>query len=361
MVPVGVPRGLLLTLQVIPYSYVDMVTHSDVSARARSRLTFQTVLSRGKERGGGGDRRRRSCPIVVNLRRATDLRPGGSRRPEHHPLAEMDNGEIEISNQEVSSNVNDEDQCPGGCSMESFFDEILKDSHACTHTHTCNPPGPDMSHTHTCFHVHTKIITAPTDGDTGEKVASRKRPLGNREAVRKYREKMKARTASLEDEVSQLREVNEQLLRRLQNQVSLEAEVMRLKCLLVDIRGRIEGEIGSFPYQKPLKNTGDLLSAPSQMNLPIGTHVLNPCDMRFNDQVYCMRQGIQEKSEPAQGGLDGQRYGTCDAGTVQCSADSSSGSEFLNCGVNLVPMACVSSANRKRGRIFDLLFPIFSP
>ncbi|CAA6663229.1 unnamed protein product [Spirodela intermedia] len=259
----------------------------------------------------------------------------------------MDSGEIEISNQEVSSNVNDRDQCPGGCSMESFFDEILKDSHACTHTHTCNPPGPDMSHTHTCFHVHTKIITAPTDGDSGEKGA-----------VRKYREKMKARTASLEDEVSQLREVNDHLLRRLQNQVSLEAEVMRLKCLLVDIRGRIEGEIGSFPYQKPLKNSGDLLSAPSQMNLPIGTHVLNPCDMRFNDQVYCMRQGIQEKSEPAQGGPDGQGYGTCDAGTVQCSADSSSGSEFLNCGVNLMPMARVSSANRKRGGIFLPLFPV---
>ncbi|XP_078440668.1 basic leucine zipper 19-like isoform X1 [Wolffia australiana] len=251
----------------------------------------------------------------------------------------MDSGEIEIANQEASSNVNDGDQGAGSCSMESFFDEILKDSHACTHAHSCNPPGPDASHTHTCFHVHTKIITNPAiDADSEEKTTNRKRPLGNREAVRKYREKMKARAASLEDEVAQLREINEQLLRRLQSQASLEAEVMRLKCLLVDIRGRIEGEIGSFPYQKTVA------SAPVQVSLPIGTHVLDPCDMRFNDQVYCMRHGALEKSE--------MRHGGCDGAAVQCSADSSSGSEFLNSArASVLPKTSDSNGNRSRAKL----------
>ncbi|MFS8031511.1 hypothetical protein Hanom_Chr17g01546711 [Helianthus anomalus] len=41
-------------------------------------------------------------------------------------------------------------------------------------------------------------------------------------------------------------------MKRIQSQAGLEAEVARLKCLLVNIRARTEGEIGNFPYQKPL-------------------------------------------------------------------------------------------------------------
>ncbi|MBA0557123.1 hypothetical protein Golob_027175, partial [Gossypium lobatum] len=108
---------------------------------------------------------------------------------------------------------------------------------------------------------------------------SKKRPLGNREAVRKYREKVKAQATSLEDEVMRLRAVNQQLLKRLQGQAALEAEVARLKCLLVDIRGRIEGEIGSFPYQKSA-------TAVNGMNMP-GAYVMNPCNVQCNDQMYC--------------------------------------------------------------------------
>ncbi|CAA0841276.1 Basic-leucine zipper (bZIP) transcription factor family protein [Striga hermonthica] len=75
-------------------------------------------------------------------------------------------------------------------------------------------------------------------------------PLSNHEAVKKYREKKKARAASLEDEVVRLRAKNQHLMKRLQGQALLEAEIVRLKCLLVDIRGRMEGKIGSFSYQK---------------------------------------------------------------------------------------------------------------
>ncbi|KAI3502362.1 hypothetical protein L1887_30396 [Cichorium endivia] len=184
----------------------------------------------------------------------------------------MDDGELDFSNHEMflGSKVGD---IPSSDSMNSFFDDIFNDTHACTHTHTCNPPGPDSSHTHTCYHIHTKIVPAMSDDDktptedTAESAdkKSKKRPSGNREAVRKYREKKKARAASLEDEVKRLTALNQQLMRRIQSQVGLEAEVARLKCLLVDIRGRIDGEIGSFPYQK---------------HHPANQSLVNPCNMQ---------------------------------------------------------------------------------
>jgi hypothetical protein len=225
----------------------------------------------------------------------------------------MDDGELDFSNHGVFSNPGLDD-IPGSCSMDSFFDELLKDSHACTHTHTCNPPGPDSSHTHTCLHVHTKIVAAPSDDkgtseDTAESTdkKSKKRPLGNREAVKKYREKKKARAASLEDEVMRLRTLNQQLLKRLQGQAALEAEIARLKCLLVDIRGRIEGEIGSFPYQKP---------ATMNMANP-NLYVMNSCNMPCSDQVYCLHPGVGGKDVEGVA-LDEQDFNACEFQNLQC-------------------------------------------
>lgn len=205
----------------------------------------------------------------------------------------MEDGELEFSNQEVFS-TSDMNGLPlTNCSMDTFFDELLKDSNAaCTHTHTCNPTGPENAHTHTCFHVHTKILPEDSDekvstDDTAEscgKKGDNKRPLGNREAVRKYREKKKAKAASLEDEVARLTAVNHQLVKRLQSQGALEAEVSRLKCLLVDLRGRIDGEIGSFPYQKP--------------NVPSFSHMMmNPCNVECGDEVYCLQDGFGGSSQ----------------------------------------------------------------
>ncbi|KAJ0592230.1 putative transcription factor bZIP family [Helianthus annuus] len=57
------------------------------------------------------------------------------------------------------------------------------------------------------------------------RIKSEERPLGNREAVKEYREKKKARAASLEDEVVRLRALNQQLMKRIQSQAGLEAEV----------------------------------------------------------------------------------------------------------------------------------------
>ncbi|XP_038706015.1 basic leucine zipper 23-like [Tripterygium wilfordii] len=259
----------------------------------------------------------------------------------------MEDGELDFSNQEVFSSPN-VGEIPSSCSMDSFFDELLKDTHACTHTHTCNPPGPDYSHTHTCFHVHTKILPAASEDkvstdDTAEseEKKSKKRPLGNREAVRKYREKKKARTASLEDEVVKLRALNQQLLKRLQGQTALEAEIARLKCLLVDIRGRIEGEIGSFPYQKSANMN---LANP---NMP-GAYVMHPCNMQCGDQMYCLHPGMEGKSGEGTS-MIGQGYNGCEFENLQCIANQNSeNKELSGCGLGSVGTNANSTGTNKR-------------
>ncbi|XP_028765730.1 basic leucine zipper 23 [Neltuma alba] len=254
----------------------------------------------------------------------------------------MDDGEV------FSSPIVGE--LPSSCSMDSFFEELLKDTHACTHTHTCNPPGPDFSHTHTCYHVHTKIVPAPAEDkagtdDTAESVEkkSKKRPVGNREAVRKYREKKKARAASLEDEAVKLRALNQHLMKKLQGQAALEAEIARLKCLLVDIRGRIEGEIGSFPYQKSAN------SNPPNPSLS-GSYVLNPCNMQCNDLAYCLRPGAEgETTEGPQ--LNGQGFNGCEFESLQCLASHNIGlKDIPGCGAGqTVPKVNSSTENKSKG------------
>jgi hypothetical protein len=147
------------------------------------------------------------------------------------------------------------------CSIDSLFDEVFESTQTCTHTHTCNPPGPDNTHTHTCYHTHTQLLAT---GDKGDELAdksgivpaggNKKCSLGNKVAVRKYREKKKAHTAHLEEQVNQLKVRNQQLMKRLQEQACLEAEVFRLRSLLAEFRGRIDAEIGGFPAQKPCLN-----------------------------------------------------------------------------------------------------------
>lgn len=68
--------------------------------------------------------------------------------------------------------------------------------------------------------------------------------------MRKYREKKKAHAAFLEEEVKKLRATNQQLLRRLQGHAALEAEVVRLRGLLLDVRGKMDAEIDSFHFQQ---------------------------------------------------------------------------------------------------------------
>ncbi|KAM3193031.1 hypothetical protein ACQJBY_069917 [Aegilops geniculata] len=190
----------------------------------------------------------------------------------------MDDGDIDFTNPETylrpAMGTDPHDSC--SISMDSYFDDILKDTEtehlACTHTHACCNPlvRHDLAHhTQTCVHVHTKILPAESD-DVAQTLESpqetdgptKKRP-GNRAAVRKCREKKKAHTTLLEEEVARLKALNKQLLRRLQSHSALEAEVSRLRCLLVDIRGRIEGELGAFPYQQqPVKSNDPVYCSP---------------------------------------------------------------------------------------------------
>ncbi|KAI3425600.1 BZIP domain-containing protein [Psidium guajava] len=165
----------------------------------------------------------------------------------------MDDGEVEVSDHVLLPNVDSSSNPQSSASVDSFFDEFLKNTRTCTHTHTCNPPGPDAAHTHTCYHTHTQMFSSEDDEKrNGKKRFSKvKRPAGNREAVRKYREKKKAQTAYLEEEVQKLRMLNQQLVRKLQGQAFLEAEVTRLRSLLVDLRGKIENELGAIPFQRP--------------------------------------------------------------------------------------------------------------
>ncbi|KAL6009925.1 hypothetical protein ACLOJK_000356 [Asimina triloba] len=161
----------------------------------------------------------------------------------------MDDGEVELSDHGLLPNPVVHESAP----VDTFLDEFLKNTRTCTHTHSCNPPGPDTAHTHTCYHTHTRVIASGDDDQSGEKqpsVPKSRKPSGNREAVRKYREKKKAHTAYLEEEVKILRMINQQLLRKLQGQAVLEADVLRLRTLLLDVRGKIDAELGDFPFKK---------------------------------------------------------------------------------------------------------------
>ncbi|KAF7836114.1 basic leucine zipper 24-like [Senna tora] len=77
-----------------------------------------------------------------------------------------------------------------------------------------------------------------------------RRPSGNKEAVRKYREKKKAYTAYLEDQVKKLHLQNQQLVRKLQGQAILQAEILRLRGILVDFMRKIDDDLGFSPYKK---------------------------------------------------------------------------------------------------------------
>ncbi|KMZ69662.1 Basic-leucine zipper (bZIP) transcription factor family [Zostera marina] len=144
----------------------------------------------------------------------------------------------------------------------SEIEELLRST--CTHTHTCNSSSRDdntTGHTHTCYHTHTRVIKPAEEEDEEEQEEeeegrSRKhrKTLGNKEAVRKYREKKKAYTDNLEDEVKELRKTNMWLKKKLQGQVVLQAEVLRLRSLLDHFRGEIEGELGRYPFVKSQYN-----------------------------------------------------------------------------------------------------------
>lgn len=235
----------------------------------------------------------------------------------------VDDGEVELSDHVLLSN-SDQPSCFQS-QVDSFVDEFLKNTRTCTHTHTCNPPGPDATHTHTCYHTHTQVITSEEEDEhTNDKEHSNtkaKRPSGNREAVRKYREKKKAHTAYLEEEVKKLRLVNQQLVRKLQGQAILEAEVLRLRSIFVDLRGKIDNELGSFPYQNhcsgaTIAKEGDcaLQSDGTAFGLQCQTDL--PC---FHSQPRTL---LQPTTVDGNGKVILPLEGNCQSGVVDCQVNT---------------------------------------
>ncbi|CAN8268164.1 unnamed protein product [Cochlearia groenlandica] len=135
------------------------------------------------------------------------------------------------------------------------WDQATRES--CSHTHSCNPQGPkEASHTHTCFHSHTQlIIHDPLEKDHSHSI-NKKRSCGNREAVKKYREKKKARTLYLEEEVKRLQSLNQHLIRKLERQEMVETEFIRLRTLLVEMQVKIDDEIGGFSLHNQCNGSG---------------------------------------------------------------------------------------------------------
>lgn len=249
----------------------------------------------------------------------------------------MDDGEIELSdhvlltNTAAGSSTNFHDSA----SLDLIIDEFLKNTRTCTHTHTCNPPGPDAAHTHTCYHTHTRVISSEEDDDHGHNnkdgsattLLKPRRPLGNREAVRKYREKKKAHTAYLEEEVRKLRLLNQQLVRKLQGQTMLEAEVLRLRSLLVDLRGKIDGELGVvFPFQKQCSSNNVNILKESDCGVlqsNNGNAISQPC-MNLTD-LSCFHPHTGTSTQAGVGGSENMNAssweGNCQPAIVDCQAN----------------------------------------
>ncbi|CAM6098475.1 unnamed protein product [Calypogeia fissa] len=178
----------------------------------------------------------------------------------------MDDGEVDSHSPggsflEPYSNFMDD-----SCVIQNDWDMLIG-TQICSHKHICNPTtGPDNTHTHTCEHTHTHTIGSGED----EKLTKKRRPAGNKEAVRKYREKQKAvkvnlevRNAELEKEnqrIPDLQKENARLRRKLQEQGPrqdavdlLLAENKRLRTLLSNLRRTIDSELQALEdvsYQK---------------------------------------------------------------------------------------------------------------
>lgn len=254
----------------------------------------------------------------------------------------MDDGEVELSQHVLVPNSDSSSSVQASISVDSFLDELLRNAQTCTHTHTCNPPGPDAAHTHTCYHTHTQVVPSDKVDDPNEKVdgpcdsrkskSKSRRPSGNREAVRKYREKKKAHTAYLEEEAKKLRLVNQQLMRKVQRQAILEAEISRLRCLLLDVRAKIDTELGSYPLRKQCTSSTKVKEGDSGMQYSGAA-----MELQCENDLTCFHP--QRGSSIEGGGLGGcDKMGAsswernCQSATVACQANGPAG----RCGLDSV-------------------------
>uniref|UniRef100_M4CRP5 BZIP domain-containing protein n=1 Tax=Brassica campestris TaxID=3711 RepID=M4CRP5_BRACM len=109
-----------------------------------------------------------------------------------------------------------------------------------------------LTHTHASTLTLTLIIPDPQENDNSDISGH----VGTERQRGKYREKKKARTAYLEDEVKRLQSLNEYLLRKLQSQRMVETEIIKLRALLVEMQVKIDDELGVFSFQKQCNGSG---------------------------------------------------------------------------------------------------------
>ncbi|KAI3853673.1 hypothetical protein MKW98_025190 [Papaver atlanticum] len=257
----------------------------------------------------------------------------------------MEDGELDFSNKMDHQLL----------ALDSFLDDFLGDSHAYTQTYTSNQTEQDAPHSQSDFHHRSKNLPAEektTTEETDDSVeikSKKKRAPGNRESVRKYRERKKARQDLIEEELNKLRVVNQQLLKRLQGQVALEQEVARFKCLLVDIRGRIKRELGSFPYQRPTKGT---CTGGISRNMSAASTLAGAYDV--NDFQY---HGLDNQDVDVSSGLQNEGFGASDDSYLPFVWNNSSAySEFLEFGQTKVRFTASvnnpsTAAKKRKGKI----------
>ncbi|KAM1251546.1 hypothetical protein ACFX13_040493 [Malus domestica] len=241
----------------------------------------------------------------------------------------MDDGEVVASDHAFLPNPNCFSNFPGSTSVDTFFDEILN-TQTCTHTHTCNPPGPDAAHTHTCYHTHTQVLSSEDDDDDSKNKERsipkprRRRPLGNREAVRKYRDKKKAHAAYLEGEIRKLQVLNQQLVGKIQAQATLEAEFLRLKGLVLELRRMIDNELGAFPFQKQLNSNTYFKESQCNLQSSVGAMGLHcqtdlPCSCPPVGSSVQAGIGAREKTMVSSGR-------NCQPAVIDCRANTNEAS-----------------------------------
>lgn len=226
----------------------------------------------------------------------------------------MDDGEVETSDHALFPRPNS--------SSNFHVDTFVKNNtRTCLHTHTCNLPGPAAAHTHTCYHTHTQVLPSEDDDRTKNKEhlvpkPKRRRPSGNREAVRKYREKKKAHTAYLEEEVKNLQLLNQQLVRKLQGQASLEAEFLRLRSLLLGLRGKIDSEFQKHYCE--LQSTGGETGLSCQTDLPCF------CPPAVGSSLPAKIAGVTGKMMVSFGG-------NCQDAVIECRENPNPDAQNLHC------------------------------
>ncbi|KAL6981059.1 hypothetical protein U1Q18_022691, partial [Sarracenia purpurea var. burkii] len=133
-----------------------------------------------------------------------------------------------------------------------------------------------------------------------------------------------------------------QLIRKLEGQAILESEILRLRGLLVDLRGKIDHELGVFPFQNKC-NAGAGFKGESCGVLaksgggPVGLDCENEIEMP------CFYSQMGASPPPATGGGGGGTGKTvfsweenCESEVFDCRANRSDGASAEGCAIDAV-------------------------